>query len=108
MVYNMRMRLARHEITCPTKIRDQTRVKATIRKFAGNSTTIEHQHRRKVLAYRHLAVSNPNSVEDGLCHRKYRILRALIGESIKIVHEALHSRVEIRFGTAGFAKWMGC
>ena len=91
MVYNMRMRLARHEITCLTKIRslamleatrDQTRVKATVRIFTQNSTTMEHQHRRKVLAYRHLAMLNSNPVEDGLCHRKYRILRALIGESI--------------------------
>ena len=91
MVYNMRMRHARHEITCPTKIRslamleatrDQTRVKATVRMITQNSTTMEHQHRRKVLAYRHLAMLSSNSVEDGLCHRKYRILRALIGESI--------------------------
>lgn len=71
---------------------------------------MEHQHRRKVLAYRYLAMLNAtqsSSVDDGLCQRKYRILRALIGESIMTVHEALHSRVEIKFGTAGFAEWNG-
>ena len=50
---------------------------------------------------------DPSSVDKGLCQRKYRILRALIGESIMTVHETLHSRVEIKFGTAGFAEWMG-
>lgn len=53
---------------------------------------MEHRYRRKILAYRDSAMLNVNSVDNGLCHRKYRILRALIGESIMTVHEALHSR----------------
>ena len=90
--------------------RDQTRVRATVRMFAQNTTRMEHPHRRKVLAYRFFAMLNPdqsNSVDNGLCQRKYRILRALIGESIMTVHEALHSRVEINSGRRGLQNGMG-
>lgn len=53
---------------------------------------MRNPYRRKVFAYRDPTMLNANSVDDGLCHRKYRILHALIGESIMTVHEALPSR----------------
>lgn len=53
---------------------------------------MEHQRRSILLAYRDTAMLNANSVDNWLCHRNYRILRALIGGSIMTVHEALHHR----------------